>query len=100
MASFSGGTAESADEKMTWKVGLRLVDLSEVAKQMYCAYCRAILDLNRVGEEKLVGLACELSIHCHCGHRNIVHTTPTQYSSSKPSQVAYAINIKAAVSKY
>ena len=80
---------------MAWKDGFRVVDLCELAKQMYCKQCRSILDLNRTGEERHVGFASMLTIACLCGADNSVHTAQRQRANS--GETVYAINVKAAI---
>ncbi|KAK7106751.1 uncharacterized protein [Littorina saxatilis] len=92
---------------MSWKVGLRIVDLGELARQMYCTDCSSILDLNSTESEVEVGLASVLKILCQCGRDNHVRTgtliPQAQRASSFSTQVtqtsaddlmSFAINAK------
>lgn len=86
------------DSGTTWKVGRRIVELSELAKQMYCKDCGCVLDLNLTEGETRVGLASVLIVHCRpCGSKNEVHTcSKKDLSEGRP---VYNININIVVGK-
>ncbi|XP_070202265.1 zinc finger protein 510-like isoform X2 [Littorina saxatilis] len=74
----------------TWKDGIRLVDLAELAKQLRCNRCSTLLDLNNTQDESRVGFASVLSVRCLCGELNDVRTGKIQESDS----VVFEINMK------
>ena len=82
-----------------WKEGRRIVDLQELARQMRCKHCKALLDLNLTIKETRFGLASVLYIMCQCGVLNDVHTGRKQESEGG-GRPMYEVNIKASISMY
>ena len=83
---------------MSWRDGRRIVDLAELAKNLYCKQCRAVLDLNHTEKEARVGLASVLYVVCHCGVTNDVHTGAKQHDA-RDGRTTYFINMVASASK-
>ena len=86
------------DADMSWRDGRRIVDLAELAKNLYCKQCRAVLDLNHTEKEARVGLASVLYVVCHCGVTNDVHTGAKQHDA-RDGRTTYFINMVASASK-
>ncbi|KAK7469615.1 hypothetical protein BaRGS_00035831 [Batillaria attramentaria] len=84
----------NAEPEMTWNYGQRIVDLSELAKQMQCQACSLQLDLNRTQSESRFGLASVLVIACPCGVLNNVHTS--KGTKSEKGTIVYAVNAQLA----
>ena len=82
---------------ISWNCGLRIVDLSEVAKQMQCKECSSLLDLKSTRREDRMGLASILFISCRCGVLNEVHTSG--YVKTEMGRVVYSLNAQLASSK-
>lgn len=87
-------------ENSSWKEGLRIVDLYEIAQQMHCKQCGSVLDLNRIENETNFGLASLLQISCCCGFVNRVHTGKRQKIHTGDEDVPiYEINCKLYISE-
>ena len=84
---------------MSWKVGLRIVDLGELARQMYCKECSSVLDLNRTEGEEQFGLASVLEVVCLCGVVNRVRTGRLVQQERHDEVPSYDINVKASIGK-
>lgn len=82
---------------ISWDCGLRIVDLSEVAKQMQCKECSSLLDLKSTQSEDRIGLASILFISCQCGVLNDVHTSG--YVKTEMGTVVYTLNTQLTSSK-
>ena len=74
------------------------MDLAELAKNLYCKQCRAVLDLNHTEKETRVGLASVLYVACHCGVTNDVHTGAKQ-RRDHDGKITYFVNMVASTSK-
>ena len=74
------------------------MDLAELAKNLYCKQCRAVLDLNHTEKEARVGLASVLYVACHCGVTNDVHTGAKQHQALD-GRATYFVNMIASTSK-
>lgn len=84
---------------MSWKVGLRIVDLGELARQMYCKECTSVLDLNRTESEDQFGLASVLKVVCQCGVANHVRTGRLVQEERHDEVLSYDVNVKASIGK-
>lgn len=84
---------------MSWKVGLRIVDLGELARQMYCKECSSVLDLNRTESEGLFGLASVLNVVCLCGIVNGVRTCRMVQQGRHDAVFSYDVNDKASIGR-
>lgn len=86
--------------KMSWTDGLRIVDMCELARQMYCKKCLSLLDLNSTKKETRIGLASVLFITCGCGVVNEVHSSKKLQWEGKQGHIeAYQINVSLLKSK-
>ncbi|XP_070203678.1 RNA-binding protein 33-like [Littorina saxatilis] len=82
-------------QTQSWREGRRIVSLQELAKQMRCKHCKALLDLNQIIKETRFGLASILYIMCQCGLLNDVHTGKRQEGDG--SRHLFEVNIKASI---
>ncbi|KAL8596209.1 hypothetical protein ACOMHN_021249 [Nucella lapillus] len=85
------------DEKpLSWKDGLRLVDLHELAKQMHCKTCSSLLDLINTKNETRWGLASVLSVLCCCCQTlNDIYTG--KMNEIAEGKTEFEVNMKASV---
>ena len=87
MAARSKNRIEPFDSLQNWsamykptktgcfQAGSKIVDLFELAKQMYCKECTRLLNLNNVLVETSIGFSSQLAILCVCGNTNAVYTS-------------------------
>ena len=77
-----------------WDVGLRIVDLGHLARQLYCQECSCVLDMNHTREEHSMGLASVLTLHCQCGHVSYIKTNSCGPDVDQYDAESYDINLK------
>ncbi|KAK7466735.1 hypothetical protein BaRGS_00037177, partial [Batillaria attramentaria] len=80
----------------SWREGMRIVDVGELARQMYCKFCKNLLDLNCTEREARYGLASIFFIICQsCAFTNEVCTGKYQAAETPSQRPVFDVNAKA-----
>lgn len=82
--------------------GNRIINLSVLAKELWCAECKIVLGIENIEKETMVGLASVFHVRCHqcLGIKFARTSTYTQKSKEDNRGCHYSINVKASAGKF
>ena len=82
-------------------IGRRIVEVSELAKNLKCCRCKQVLSLEDIVGEKRLGLNSILSVHCqNCFVQTKVHTGKMHCRKRKTDLELSDVNTKAVLGKF